>query len=483
MPNERSWPAATGESVAEPSWSDAAAKVDGDDPLWKAQQRPGAGGPRDSPVSVPITGTAFPPGVILPIPPDTVLPGDTPPQGSQGEEEAHPQVIQGHVVRDEPTVEAGRPPGPFPDGDVLGPESTTVPTAMPPGNGPPKPADAAPPQPDSPPVPEPAQEDEATGTMPRRKPRRHSMPDNTPIVPEPRPRPSPESGQPPAEGDTSGKPLAPPDWNPQAQTPAVRGPFTPPGTTDPAAPEQTANPVESGKGRAALFAVAGVLLIVGLATGGYFAFRALSPDGPGTALHDQPEDMSPPDEAPVLPEPDDLSTTLLDAESTDPRKMTVAEVFPSKKLEIGESTFVRIKTDLTNKCGKAAAGPFAKELSRQQCSRVLRATYVDKKQKYAVTTGIAVLPTHEAATAVNDLRNFKNNLWFRALPGKNGSGADRVHIAGGYASGYVWGRYIVFSYATHSDGRTPTDNDKPLGKISSAFRDTTASALERRITN
>ena len=87
-----------------------------------------------------------------------------------------------------------------------------------------------------------------------------------------------------------------------------------------------------------------------------------------------------------------------------------------------------------------------------------------------MTTGIAVLPTRESAIEADKAKNLKDNLWFRSLPGNVGSGAERVHIAGGYAAGMVWGRYIVFSYATFSDGHTPTAKEKSLGKVSSAFR-------------
>lgn len=111
---------------------------------------------------------------------------------------------------------------------------------------------------------------------------------------------------------------------------------------------------------------------------------------------------------------------------------------------------------------------------------MLRATYVDDRKRYAVTTGIAVLPTRESAVEVDRAKNLNGNLWFRGLPGAPNSGAERVHIAGGYAAGLLWGRYIVFSYATFSDGHTPTAKEKALGRVSGAFRDETAKVVEHR---
>jgi hypothetical protein len=47
----------------------------------------------------------------------------------------------------------------------------------------------------------------------------------------------------------------------------------------------------------------------------------------------------------------------------------------------------------------------------------------------------------------------------------------------------VWGRYIVFSYATYADGHTPTAKEKDLGPVSGAFRDHIAEVIEKRVTS
>ncbi|MEV0196415.1 hypothetical protein [Nonomuraea sp. NPDC050691] len=174
---------------------------------------------------------------------------------------------------------------------------------------------------------------------------------------------------------------------------------------------------------------------------------------------------------------------MLDSEATDKRKLSLSEAFPEKKVEAAGTTFSRVETDMEDDCRKAAAGPFAEALHDQKCSRVLRATYVDSKRRYAVTSGIAVLPSKDAAMRADQTKNLSRNLWFRALPGPGGSGGERVDIAGGYAAGLVWGRYIVFSYATYADGHTPAAKDRTLGKVSDAFRDEMSLVLERRISN
>ncbi|WP_171074939.1 hypothetical protein, partial [Nonomuraea basaltis] len=190
-------------------------------------------------------------------------------------------------------------------------------------------------------------------------------------------------------------------------------------------------------------------------------------------------DEQPPASAPATNGP---AASILNSEQTDPQKLSLSEAFPKKKVSAAGTTFTRVKASMETTCDKAATGAFADALKEQKCSRVLRATYVDSKRRYAVTTGIAVLPTKDAATAADQAKNLGKNVWFRPLPGAAGSGGERVHIAGGYAAGLVWGRYIVFSYATHTDGHTPVAKEKALPKVSGAFRDQTSLVLERRVT-
>ncbi|GAA0927010.1 hypothetical protein [Nonomuraea longicatena] len=239
------------------------------------------------------------------------------------------------------------------------------------------------------------------------------------------------------------------------------------------------SPDAPGKGKRVLVAALGALVLAGVATGGFFAYRSINSSPPADAVASKaPDTGSGP--LPSLP-PQESDTSLLDSDSTDPRALSLAEAFTDKKIEVGGTTYTRVKTNLTATCTKAATGPFADALKEQKCDRVLRATYVDSKRRYAVTTGIAVLPTKDAAVSADEAKNLGRNLWFRALPAASGTGGERVHIAGGYAAGLVWGRYIVFSYATYADGHTPTTQETGLGKVSGGFRDHTAKVLERRL--
>ncbi|GAA0386927.1 hypothetical protein Acor_25460 [Acrocarpospora corrugata] len=239
-----------------------------------------------------------------------------------------------------------------------------------------------------------------------------------------------------------------------------------------------AEPRQSGGGRKAVLALCSLIVVGAIGTAAYFAY---TDKGDPAATGQAPAVAGAPAVANEGPDPAPTTGDVLDSETSDPRKLTLAEAFPDARISVDGRTFRRVKVNITDKCEDAAAGAFATALTQQQCRRVLRATYVDARKQYAVTTGIAVLPTKEAALEVDKTKNLGGNLWFRGLDGEADTGADRVSISGGYAAGMVWGRYIVFSYATYADGHTPVEKEKDLGPVSGAFRDHTAEVIEKRI--
>ncbi|MFI7441002.1 hypothetical protein [Nonomuraea indica] len=294
--------------------------------------------------------------------------------------------------------------------------------------------------------------------------------------------------------DIWGKPPTPPPTGRPLQHPPTTFPLPKPPPGAPSLPDGPykqlpvpagPSPEQPGKSKRALLATVGVLVLAGVATGGFFAYRSLSAPAPrattAATATTQPSASPSATEEPPSATPDVPAAAVIDSDRTDPEKMSLSEAFPRKKVEAAGADFTRIKTHNEATCHEAASGPFAEALRDGKCSRVLRATYVDAKRRYAVTSGIAVFPTKEAALRADRAKNLGRNVWFRPLPGPAGSGGERLHIAGGYAAGVVWGRYIVFSYATYADGHTPGAKDKTLGKVSDAFRDEMSLVLERRI--
>ncbi|MGW4958486.1 hypothetical protein ACWEPL_14775 [Nonomuraea sp. NPDC004186] len=304
-------------------------------------------------------------------------------------------------------------------------------------------------------------------------------PGDVPVWP---PNPPSEAKLPdlPFPRDTWGQKPAAPLSRPQGGSPAFPpGAFKQPPFQTPPPP-----PAPPGKSKRALLVTLGALALAGVATGGFFAYQAVTSPTPTTAATRPTASSEPSTETPAAAAPSDApdGTSILNSEQTDPQKLSLSEAFPKKKVSAAGTTFTRVKAAVETSCDKAATGDFADALKEQKCSRVLRATYVDSKHRYAVTTGIAVLPDKDAAIIADQSKNLSRNVWFRPLPGADGSGGERVNIAGGYAAGLVWGRYIIFSYATYADGHTPESKEKTLPKVSGAFRDQTSLVLERRLT-
>ncbi|OPG04756.1 hypothetical protein [Microbispora sp. GKU 823] len=275
----------------------------------------------------------------------------------------------------------------------------------------------------------------------------------TPVTPAKAGKPAPPPGFGPAPGDLS----------PEGNLPATLGPAGP--------------PPSGGKVKRIVMAAGAVVVVGAIGTAAYFAYSG-EPDG-GQAARTPAATTAPSSSDEPTPS-STVASAILDSEQTDPKTLKPGEAFPAEKVTLAGRTYRRVKVDVTDDCGKAAAGAFAQALTEQQCRRVLRATYVDGKRQYAVTTGIAVLPGKTEALAVDQAKDLNANVWFRGLDGDKASRADKVSISGGYAAGMVWGRYIVFSYATYADGHTPDANDKNLAPISGAFRDNMAKVIEKR---
>ncbi|MGI5233304.1 hypothetical protein [Actinoallomurus sp. CA-142502] len=243
----------------------------------------------------------------------------------------------------------------------------------------------------------------------------------------------------------------------------------------------------SSGARRALLVAGGLVAALVLGGGGALAVTQLSG---GTAKeHKVADSQPPPTPTQVRPTPTPTPSKTksqhkpkhvpidIRDEKTDPKPLTVGEVFPSSTLTLAGGKFTRAKAVVNDHCSLAANGPFATELTRQHCRRIVRATFVSKDKKVAVTTGIAVMPTDAAAKAVLKVQDPAHYEWFR---GMKATGAPKIDHAGGFAASTVRGRYICYSYATYVDGHKPAADDDTLKKAGTAFRDSTARPIERR---
>jgi hypothetical protein len=160
----------------------------------------------------------------------------------------------------------------------------------------------------------------------------------------------------------------------------------------------------------------------------------------------------------------------IDSVATDPRPITPAEIFPRGRVSAEGHAFTRLMT-ADSACSAAARGSFARALTAAGCERVVRATYIDTRKRFAITMGIAALPNLAVAQSADQHKNLGHNVWFVGLAGQAGSGGQHVNTSGGYAYDLIDGRYIIFALATYSDGHMPTGTGVEDSALNAIGRD------------
>jgi hypothetical protein len=164
-----------------------------------------------------------------------------------------------------------------------------------------------------------------------------------------------------------------------------------------------------------------------------------------------------------------------------PSKITVAGLFPDTRLVADGIAFTRIASQVDARCSLAANGAFAVALTSAGCEQVVRVTFVNSTRQYAVTAGVAVLPSLAAAQRANDSKRFGPDIWFTGLNGPPGSSTALITKSGGYGYDVVDGRYILFAFTANSNGRSPTGrgSDLPLlTSLSSSFTQLEQQAID-----
>lgn len=226
-------------------------------------------------------------------------------------------------------------------------------------------------------------------------------------------------------------------------------------------------------------ALLGVLILGGAGVLGYTELSGSAP------AHHKP--TPPPSPVAVTPTPTPSKTKAkhkpkpppvdIRDEKSDPKPLTIGEVFPSHRIRLAGRTFVMTKSVINDHCSLAANRPFADELTRQHCRRIVRATFVSTDKKVAVTAGVAVMPTDAAASAVLKVQDPAHYRWFRGL---TAPGAPKIDHAGGYASSTRRGRYIPYAYATYVSGHKYAKGDKILKPLAGDFRVYATRPIDRR---
>ncbi|MBB6121036.1 hypothetical protein [Nocardiopsis algeriensis] len=188
----------------------------------------------------------------------------------------------------------------------------------------------------------------------------------------------------------------------------------------------------SAEGRRKALMVGGFALLLVLVGGGTF-FAATQSGGGATAA------------------------TVAD-EKEDPGALAAAVLFP-ETLEIEGASYTRVAVEETEDCTAGAHGDYGQVLADNNCRQLVRASYLSEDESLAVTVGVAAMSTDTDAAAALEAQDLGGSQWFAGLAGEEGSPAERLGHAGGHGSSGQWGRYLVFSLATNSDGSQEDSGD------------------------
>jgi hypothetical protein len=106
-------------------------------------------------------------------------------------------------------------------------------------------------------------------------------------------------------------------------------------------------------------------------------------------------------------------------------------------------------------CRKATVRPLGRLLVKRGCLAVLRATYQDTTQTFAVTVGVAVLPATSPATgAASALHNSREQQpWLRAVSFRHTATAHFAGPGHKVAWANAAGPYLVLATVGYADGR------------------------------
>ncbi|WP_257573691.1 hypothetical protein [Streptomyces sp. JJ66] len=226
-----------------------------------------------------------------------------------------------------------------------------------------------------------------------------------------------------------------------------------------------------GGGAAATAAVAAVVAFAVATEGG-----GSPSDGPTTALptpENLPASPDQPDpdftEAPPPPNPREFIT---DPErDTAPR--SAQTLFPAASVRADGGSFARTGLESTEECASAASNALAAVLNEAGCTELHRATFT--RDGVAVTVGIAVLPSQEAATRVKeDAQPYVSPLTGGGVP------TDFCRYSACRSSASSLGRYAYFTVAGYLNGTSVTAEEEQALAASRALATYAADRLYAR---
>jgi hypothetical protein len=144
---------------------------------------------------------------------------------------------------------------------------------------------------------------------------------------------------------------------------------------------------------------------------------------------------------------------MLKSRSTDPRPITLREVFNRKVFTVNGVRYVMTTWQATRACGRTAHGTkLVAALRAGGCNQVLRASFARADGNLVGTIGIANLKTARAAAITAKVANTVKDTYLKPLPGRGTTKNLGNGIA--FASAESRGHYVVLSWIQAPNGKT-----------------------------
>ncbi len=155
---------------------------------------------------------------------------------------------------------------------------------------------------------------------------------------------------------------------------------------------------------------------------------------------------------------------MLKSRSTDPRPLTLREVFNRKAFTVNGVRYVMTARQATRACGKTAHGArLVSALRAGGCNQVLRGTFARADGRLAGTIGIANLKTARGASITAKLANAGKDTYLQPLPGRGTTKSLGKGIA--FASAEARGHYVLLSWIQAPSGKSIPKNQRKAASV------------------
>lgn len=149
-------------------------------------------------------------------------------------------------------------------------------------------------------------------------------------------------------------------------------------------------------------------------------------------------------------------------------------LFPGTQLTMGDTVYKKGATADTRNCASAAKGTLPKVLKANDCTRLLRVSYL--KDGVAVTVGVAVFDTEAQATRAKTQAD--NASVVTSLPGKGVKAFCDGAVCRTTTNSY--GRYVYFTTAGFTNGKDVTNKSTAVFSTGNDLAEFTFRQIRRR---